>query len=160
MERNYRSTANILKAASNLIGHNTGRLGKTLKVADNSPALQCNNDKITLISSYNGSEEAQFVAKQIEKLKNQGYQYSNMAILVRTAFQTREFEERFISEAIPYQVIGGPKFYERLEIRDLLAYFRVTIQPDDDLALERIINKPARGIGAKSIEKFKTLARR
>ena len=101
LERNYRSTANILKAASNLIGHNTGRLGKTLKVADNSPALQCNNDKITLISSYNGSEEAQFVAKQIEKLKNQGYQYSNMAILVRTAFQTREFEERFISEAIP-----------------------------------------------------------
>ncbi len=159
LERNYRSTANILKAASNLIGHNTGRLGKTLKVADNSPALQCNNDKITLISSYNGSEEAQFVAKQIEKLKNQGYQYSNMAILVRTAFQTREFEERFISEAIPYQVIGGPKFYERLEIRDLLAYFRVTIQPDDDLALERIINKPARGIGAKSIEKFKTYAK-
>ncbi|MBQ7303295.1 MAG: UvrD-helicase domain-containing protein, partial [Alphaproteobacteria bacterium] len=159
LERNYRSTANILKAASNLIGHNTGRLGKTLKVADNSPALQCNNDKITLISSYNGSEEAQFVAKQIEKLKNQGYQYSNMAILVRTAFQTREFEERFISEAIPYQVIGGPKFYESLEIRDLFAYFRVTIQPDDDLALERIINKPARGIGAKSIEKFKTYAK-
>ncbi|MBE6451774.1 MAG: hypothetical protein E7016_07445 [Alphaproteobacteria bacterium] len=159
LERNYRSTANILKAASNLICHNDGRLGKTLKVADNSPALNCANDKIKLVSAYNGSEEAQYVANQIKTLKRDGYQYSNMAVLVRTAFQTREFEERFIAEAIPYQVIGGPKFYERQEIRDLLAYFRVVVQPDDDLALERIINKPARGIGAKSIEKFQDYAR-
>ncbi len=159
LERNYRSTSNILKAASNLICHNSGRLGKTLKVADNSPALQCNNDKINLVSSYSGSEEAQFIANQIHKLKQNGYQYSDMAVLVRTAFQTREFEERFISEAIPYQVIGGPKFYERQEIRDLLAYFRVVVQPDDDLALERIINKPTRGIGAKSIQKFQDYAR-
>ena len=159
LERNYRSTANILKAASNLICHNDGRLGKTLKVADNSPALNCANDKIKLVNAYNGSEEAQYVANQIETLKRDGYQYSNMAVLVRTAFQTREFEERFINEAIPYQVIGGPKFYERQEIRDLLAYFRVAVQPDDDLALERIINKPARGIGAKSIEKFQDYAR-
>ena len=159
LERNYRSTANILKAASNLICHNDGRLGKTLKVADNSPALNCANDKIKLVSAYNGSEEAQYVANQIETLKRDGYQYSNMAVLVRTAFQTREFEERFIAEAIAYQVIGGPKFYERQEIRDLLAYFRVVVQPDDDLALERIINKPARGIGAKSIEKFQDYAR-
>ena len=159
LERNYRSTANILKAASNLIGHNQGRLGKTLKVADNSPALNCENTKIKLVSSYNGLEEAQYVADQIENLRRSGHQYSNMAVLVRTAFQTREFEEKFINEAIPYQVIGGPKFYERQEIRDLLAYFRVVIQPDDDLALERIINKPARGIGAKSIEKFQDYAR-
>ncbi|MBQ2811190.1 MAG: UvrD-helicase domain-containing protein [Alphaproteobacteria bacterium] len=159
LERNYRSTANILKAASNLICHNDGRLGKTLKVADNSPALNCANDKIKLVSAYNGSEEAQYVANQIKTLKRDGYQYSNMAVLVRTAFQTREFEERFIAEAIAYQVIGGPKFYERQEIRDLLAYFRVVVQPDDDLALERIINKPARGIGAKSIEKFQDYAR-
>lgn len=159
LERNYRSTANILKAASNLIGHNQGRLGKILKVADNSPALKCSNEKISLISSYNGLEEAQYVVNQIENLKLDGYQYSNMAVLVRTAFQTREFEEKFIAEAIPYQVIGGPKFYERQEIRDLLAYFRVVVQPDDDLAFERIINKPARGIGAKSIEKFQNYAR-
>lgn len=158
LERNYRSTSNILRAASSLICHNSSRLGKTLKVADNSPALKCNNDKVNLISSYSGSEEAQFVAHQIENLRRNGYQYSDMAVLVRTAFQTREFEERFISEAIPYQVIGGPKFYERQEIRDLLAYFRVVVQPDDDLALERIINKPARGIGAKSVEKFQEYA--
>lgn len=82
-----------------------------------------------------------------------------MAVLVRTAAQTREFEEKFISEAIPYQVIGGLKFYERAEIRDALAYFRVVLQPHDDLALERIINKPARGIGAKSVEKFQAEAR-
>ena len=159
LERNYRSTGNILKAASNLISHNESRLGKTLKVAENSPANQCPDERIKVISAYNGEEEAQFVANEIENLKRNGFQYSDMAVLVRTAFQTREFEEKFIAEAIPYQVIGGPKFYERQEIRDLLAYFRVIIQPGDDLAFERIINKPARGIGAKSIEKFQDYAR-
>lgn len=159
LERNYRSTGNILKAASNLIGHNEARLGKTLKVAENSPAAKCPNEKIKVISTYNGEEEAKYVADEIENLKRSGYQYSDMAVLVRTAFQTREFEEKFIAEAIPYQVIGGPKFYERQEVRDLLAYFRVIIQPADDLAFERIINKPARGIGAKSIEKFQEYAR-
>lgn len=159
LERNYRSTGHILNAASNLIGHNQERLGKTLKVAENSPAQQCENDKIKIISAYNGQEEAQYITNEIEHLKRNGFQYSNMAVLVRTAFQTREFEEKFIAEAIPYQVIGGPKFYERQEIRDLLAYFRVILQPNDDLAFERIINKPARGIGAKSIEKFQNYAR-
>lgn len=159
LERNYRSTGNILKAASNLIGHNEARLGKTLKVAENSPANQCPNDKIKVVSTYNGEEEAKYVADEIENLKRSGYQYSDMAVLVRTAFQTREFEEKFIAEAIPYQVIGGPKFYERQEVRDLLAYFRVILQPADDLAFERIINKPARGIGAKSVEKFQDYAR-
>lgn len=159
LERNYRSTGHILNAASNLIGHNQERLGKTLKVAENSPAQLCENDKIKIISAYNGQEEAQYITNEIEHLKRNGFQYSNMAVLVRTAFQTREFEEKFIAEAIPYQVIGGPKFYERQEIRDLLAYFRVILQPNDDLAFERIINKPARGIGAKSIEKFQNYAR-
>ncbi len=159
LERNYRSTANILAAASNLISHNQGRLGKTLKVAENSPAQQCENSKIKIISTYSGEEEAQYVAEQIENLHRMGESYAQMAVLVRTAFQTREFEEKFIAEAIPYQVIGGPKFYERAEIRDALAYFRVVLQPHDDLALERIINKPARGIGAKSVEKFQTEAR-
>lgn len=159
LERNYRSTANILAAASNLIAHNEGRLGKTLKVAENSPAHQIDNAKIKIISTYNGEEEAKYIIDEISALVRDGYDYSDIAILVRTAAQTREFEEKFISEAMPYQVIGGLKFYERAEIRDALAYFRVVLQPHDDLALERIINKPARGIGAKSVEKFQTEAR-
>ena len=159
LERNYRSTANILTAASALIGHNRDRLGKTLKVAENSPAARGDNSKIKVVSTYSGSEEAAYVADEIENLHRNGTGYSQMAVLVRTAAQTREFEEKFIAEAIPYQVIGGPKFYERAEIRDALAYLRVVLQPADDLALERIINKPARGIGAKTIEKFENEAR-
>lgn len=159
LERNYRSTANILAAASCLISHNTGRLGKTLKVAENSPAKNCDNTKIKVVSNYNGEDEAKYVVEEIDHQLRNGYEYSKMAVLVRTAFQTREFEEKFIAEAIPYQVIGGPKFYERAEIRDALAYFRVILQPHDDLAFERIINKPARGIGAKSVEKFLQTAR-
>ncbi len=159
LERNYRSTANILSAASCLISHNQERLGKTLKVAENSPAGRKENAKIKVVSTYNGEEEAAYVTDEISALCRQGFDYSQMAILVRTAAQTREFEEKFISEAIPYQVIGGLKFYERAEIRDALAYFRVILQPHDDLALERIINKPARGIGAKSLEKFEAEAR-
>ena len=159
LERNYRSTANILTAASALIRHNRDRLGKTLKVAENSPAARGDNSKIKVVSTYSGSEEAAYVADEIENLHRNGTGYSQMAVLVRTAAQTREFEEKFIAEAIPYQVIGGPKFYERAEIRDALAYLRVVLQPADDLALERIINKPARGIGAKTIEKFENEAR-
>ena len=159
LERNYRSSANILAAASALISHNQGRLGKTLKVAENSPALACDNAKIKVVSNYSGEEEARYVAGEIENLHRSGVNYSQMAVLVRTAFQTREFEEKFISESIPYQVVGGPKFYERAEIRDAIAYFRIVMQPHDDLALERIINKPARGVGAKSVEKFHQTAR-
>lgn len=159
LERNYRSTANILAAASALIRHNRDRLGKTLKVAENSPAARGDNSKIKVVSTYSGSEEAAYVADEIENLHRNGTGYSQMAVLVRTAAQTREFEEKFIAEAIPYQVIGGPKFYERAEIRDALAYLRVVLQPADDLALERIINKPTRGIGAKTIEKFENEAR-
>lgn len=159
LERNYRSTANILAAASALIRHNRDRLGKTLKVAENSPAARGDNSKIKVVSTYSGSEEAAYVADEIENLHRNSTGYSQIAVLVRTAAQTREFEEKFIAEAIPYQVIGGPKFYERAEIRDALAYLRVVLQPADDLALERIINKPARGIGAKTIEKFENEAR-
>ena len=159
LERNYRSTANILAAASALISHNEGRLGKTLKVAENSPARNSDNNRIKVVSNYSGEEEARYVAEEIENLRRAGQEYAQMAVLVRTAFQTREFEEKFISESIPYQVIGGPKFYERAEIRDAIAYFRVIMQPNDDLALERIINKPARGVGAKSVEKFYQTAR-
>ncbi len=159
LERNYRSTANILSAASCLISHNEGRLGKTLKVAENSPARNADNTRIKVVSTYSGEDEAKYVVDEIDAQLRNGYEYSQMAVLVRTAFQTREFEEKFISEAIPYQVIGGPKFYERTEIRDALAYLRVVLQPNDDLAFERIINKPARGVGAKSVEKFYQEAR-
>ena len=159
LERNYRSTANILAAASCLISHNSGRLGKTLKVAENSPAMNCDNSKIKVVSVYSGEDEAKYVVEEIENLRRNGNDYSQMAVLVRTAFQTREFEEKFMAEAIPYQVIGGQKFYERAEIRDALAYFRVVLQPHDDLALERIINKPARGVGAKALEKLRETAR-
>ena len=117
------------------------------------------NCKIKVVSTYNGDEEAQYVVDEIKSLIRDRFDYSQMAVLVRTAAQTRSFEEKFIAAAIPYQVIGGLKFYERAEIRDALAYFRVILQPHDDLALERIINKPARGIGAKSIEKFQDYAR-
>ncbi len=160
LERNYRSTQHILSAASALISNNSGRLGKTLRVAENSPAAKVNNNKIKVVSTYNSDEEASFVAEEIFNALHDGYSYSDMAVLVRTAAQTRSFEERFVSESIPYQVIGGLKFYERAEIRDIIAYLRVIIQQEDDLALERIINKPARGIGAKTIEKFQDEARR
>ncbi len=160
LERNYRSTQHILSAASALIANNSGRLGKTLRVAENSPAAKVNNNKIKVVSTYNSDEEASFVAEEIYNALHDGYSYSDMAVLVRTAAQTRNFEEKFISESIPYQVIGGLKFYERAEIRDIVAYLRVIMQQEDDLALERIINKPARGIGAKTIEKFQDEARR
>lgn len=159
LERNYRSTANILEAASAVISHNRDRLGKSLRVAENSPAAQADNCKIKVISTYSGTEEAACIAEEIENVYRSGTAYSDIAVLVRTAAQTREFEEKFMAEAIPYQVIGGPKFYERAEIRDILAYLRVIQQPHDDLALERIINKPARGIGAKAVEKFQIEAR-
>jgi len=155
LERNYRSTANILNAASVLISHNKERLGKTLRVAENSPSAKYADDKIKVYNYFSGEEEAKQIALEIEKLHQRGFNYADIAVLVRTAAQTREFEEKFISEAIPYQVIGGPKFYERAEIRDILAYLRVLLQSDDDLAFERIINKPARGIGAKTIEKLR-----
>ena len=158
LEQNYRSTSNILSAASSLIAHNRSRLGKTLKVAFNSPAAFTENEKVKLISTYSGEEEAAYVASQIEDLHRSGTCYQNMAVLVRTAAQMRAFEDKFIMEAIPYQVIGGPKFYERMEIRDMIAYLRVIAQPFDDLALERIINKPARKIGATSVQKFKDYA--
>lgn len=158
LEQNYRSTENILTAASILIAHNEGRLGKTLKVAENSPAKEKLNEKINVVSVYSGKEEAEYVSYEIDRLHRNGKEYMNMAVLVRTASQMREFEETFISEGIPYQVIGGQKFYERMEIRDLIAYFRIISQSSDDLALERIINKPTRGLGEKTIQKFRDYA--
>ncbi len=159
LERNYRSVANILNAASAVISHNSKRLGKTLKVAEHSPVSQCANEKIKVVSTYSGDDEAKYITQEIQRLKYKGFAYDEIAVLVRTASQTRAFEESFIKESLPYKVVGGLKFYERAEIRDMLAYFRLILQPSDDLAFERIINKPARGIGEKTVDKFREHAK-
>jgi DNA helicase-2/ATP-dependent DNA helicase PcrA len=145
LERNYRSTGRILAAASGLIAHNDGRLGKTLWTED------AEGDPVRLRGLWDGEAEARFVGEEIESLQRQGHKLSEAAILVRAGAQTREFEERFITLGLPYRVIGGPRFYERLEIRDALAYLRVVHQPDDGLAFERILNKPKRGLGDASL---------
>jgi DNA helicase-2/ATP-dependent DNA helicase PcrA len=150
LERNYRSTAHILAAASKLISNNRGRFGKTLRTEDE------NGELIRTKHLWDGDEEAKFVAGEIESaiavLNKQKAKYSDFAVLVRAGFQTRSFEERFITLAIPYRVIGGLRFYERQEIRDAIAYIRVLMDDSNDLAFERIINLPKRGLGKSSLE--------
>jgi DNA helicase-2/ATP-dependent DNA helicase PcrA len=141
LERNYRSTPHILAAASGLIAHNEGRLGKTLWTEESE------GEKVTVRGVWDGEEEARLVGDEIEALQRKGVPLGAIAVLVRAGFQTREFEERFITLGLPYRVIGGPRFYERQEIRDALAYLRVVQSPDDDLGFERIVNVPRRGIG-------------
>ena len=153
LERNYRSTGHILGAASGLIAHNAGRLGKTLWT--DGPG----GDKVVVRGVWDGEEEARATGDEIEALQRRGHALSEIAILVRAGFQTREFEERFLALALPYRVIGGPRFYERQEIRDAIAYLRVVVQPDDDLAFERIVNLPRRGIGAATMQTVHRLAR-
>ncbi|MEO5338794.1 MAG: UvrD-helicase domain-containing protein, partial [Magnetospirillum sp. WYHS-4] len=131
LERNYRSTPHILGAASGLIACNAGRLGKTLWTDLNE------GEKVALRGVWDGIEEARVVCEEVEALQRKGRRLADMAILVRAGFQTREFEERLIVLGIPYRVVGGLRFYERQEIRDAIAYFRVVVQPDDDLAFER-----------------------
>ncbi len=145
LERNYRSTGHILDAASGLIAHNEGRLGKTLWTEDEI------GEPVRVRGLWDGEAEARFVADEIEVLHARGQPLYETAILVRTGAQTREFEERFITVGLPYRVIGGPRFYERLEIRDALAYLRLVHQPDDALAFERIVNKPRRGLGQATL---------
>ncbi len=153
LEDNYRSTQNILTAADGVIDHNVNRLGKTLK------STKGEGDKITVHGLWDGGAEARWVGEEIEQLQRKGVKNSEIAVLVRTGFQMREFEERFITLNIPYRIVGGPRFYERMEIRDALAYMRVTAQPHDDLALERIINTPKRGLGNSTIQKLYEFAR-
>jgi DNA helicase-2/ATP-dependent DNA helicase PcrA len=153
LERNYRSTPHILAAASGLIAHNEGRLGKTLWTDMNE------GEKLVIRGVWDGEEEARYVGEEIETLHRKQHRLDQIAILVRAGFQTREFEERFITLGIPYRVIGGPRFYEREEIRDALAYLRLIQQPDDDLAFERIINKPTRGVGKSTLQALHGLAR-
>ncbi|MFA7415068.1 MAG: UvrD-helicase domain-containing protein [Rhizobium sp.] len=143
LERNYRSTEHILGAAGHLIAHNEGRLGKTLFTDRTEP----DDEKVIVHAAWDSEEEARAVGEEIEQLQRQGHNLNDMAILVRASFQMREFEDRFVTLGLNYRVIGGPRFYERLEIRDAMAYFRLVCQPADDLAFERIVNTPKRGIG-------------
>src|SRR5476649_3075507 len=153
LERNYRSTPHILAAASHLISHNEGRLGKTLWTDLKEGEL------ISLRGVWDGDEEARTIGEEIEALQRDKHKLSQIAILVRAGFQTREFEERFITLGLPYRVIGGPRFYERAEVRDAMAYLRLIAQGDDDLAFERIVNKPKRGIGDASVASLHAFAR-
>ncbi len=153
LERNYRSTSAILGAASGLIAANKGRLGKTLWTEGDE------GEKIRVAGVWDAEEEARNVASEAEDQHRQGQAFSQMAILVRASFQMREFEDRFISLGLPYRVIGGPRFYERQEVRDAMAYLRLIAQGDDDLAFERIVNKPKRGIGDASVATLHAFAR-
>ena len=155
LERNYRSTAHILGAAAHLIAHNEGRLGKTLFT----DAPDSDDPRVQVHAAWDSEEEARAVGEAIEQIQRSGHNLNDMAILVRASFQMREFEDRFVTLGLNYRVIGGPRFYERLEIRDALAYLRVVAQPADDLALERIINTPKRGLGEAAIRQVHDYAR-
>ena len=153
LEENYRSTPHILNAASGLIAHNEGRLGKTLRTAETE------GEKVQVKSIWDGEEEARAIADDIENLQRDDHALNEIAILVRVSSLMREFEDRFVTLGIPYRVIGGPRFYERREVRDGLAYLKVTAQPDNDLAFERIINTPKRGLGNVTVQKLHEYAR-
>jgi DNA helicase-2/ATP-dependent DNA helicase PcrA len=146
LERNYRSTANILAAASHLIAHNEGRLGKTLRTED------APGEKVVVVAAWDSEEEARAIGEAIEELQRGRHSLEQIAILVRAAFQMRELEDRFITIGLPYRVINGPRFYERAEIRDAIAYLRLVNQPADDLAFERIVNTPKRGLGDATVK--------
>jgi DNA helicase-2/ATP-dependent DNA helicase PcrA len=154
LERNYRSTGHILAAASHLIAHNEGRLGKTLRTED------VDGEKVTVTGAWDSEEEARAIGEEIEELQRGGHKLNDIAILVRASFQMREFEDRFVTLGLSYRVIGGPRFYERAEIRDALAYLRVINSPADDLAFERIVNVPKRGLGDATVQLLHDHARK
>ncbi len=153
LERNYRSTPHILAAASGLIAANKSRLGKTLWTQAEG------GDKVQVRGVWDGEAESRLIADDLERWKRSGRRYRECAILVRASFQMRAFEERFVMLQIPYTVVGGPRFFERAEIRDAHAYLRLIQSPDDDLAFERIVNTPKRGIGDTTVAKLLQLAR-
>jgi DNA helicase-2/ATP-dependent DNA helicase PcrA len=154
LERNYRSTGHILAAASHLIAHNEGRLGKTLRTEDEL------GEKVSVTGAWDSEEEARAIGEEIEQLQRQSHTLNEIAILVRASFQMREFEDRFVTLGLPYRVIGGPRFYERVEIRDALAYLRLINSPADDLAFERIVNVPKRGLGDATVQLLHDHARK
>jgi DNA helicase II / ATP-dependent DNA helicase PcrA len=158
LEQNYRSTAHILGAASHLIAANEARLGKTLWTAAEG------GEKVRLIGHWDGEDEARWIGEEIEALERGNralppVSRNGMAILVRAAHQMRAFEDRFLTIGLPYRVVGGPRFYERQEIRDAMAYFRLAVSPTDDLAFERIVNTPKRGLGEKAQQTIQRAAR-
>ncbi len=158
LEQNYRSTPHILAAASGVIEANQGRLGKTLWTEADE------GEKVRLIGHWDGEEEARWIGEELEAMQQgtRGLRPMDLhesAILVRASHQMRAFEDRFLTIGLPYRVIGGPRFYERMEIRDAMAYFRVSVSPDDDLAFERIVNTPKRGLGDKAQQLIQTTAR-
>jgi len=158
LEQNYRSTPHILAAASGVISGNAGRLGKELWTDLDS------GDRVRLIGHWDGEEEARWIGEEVEAMLrgtrgNAPFGLEDMAILVRASHQMRAFEDRFLTIGLPYRVIGGPRFYERMEIRDAMAYFRVVLRPEDDLAFERIVNTPKRGLGDKAQQKIQNVAR-
>jgi DNA helicase-2/ATP-dependent DNA helicase PcrA len=158
LEQNYRSTPHILAAASGVISGNAGRLGKELWTDLDS------GDRVRLIGHWDGEEEARWIGEEVEAMLrgtrgNAPFGLEDMAILVRASHQMRAFEDRFLTIGLPYRVIGGPRFYERMEIRDTMAYFRVVLSPEDDLAFERIVNTPKRGLGDKAQQKIQNVAR-
>ena len=155
LERNYRSTAPILAAAAGLIANNEGRLGKTLRSGRN----DAHGEQVQVVSLWDSDEEARMVGDRIEALRRDGHKLGEIAILVRTSAQTRAFEERMITLGIPYRVIGGLRFYERAEIRDAIAYMRILHQPADDLAFERVVNVPRRGVGEVALRAMHVAAR-
>ena len=158
LEQNYRSTPHILGAASGIIDGNKGRLGKTLWTE------KPEGEKIRLIGHWDGEEEARWIGEEVEAAQRgtrgqDPNDLESMAILVRASHQMRAFEDRFLTIGLPYRVIGGPRFYERMEIRDAMAYFRLAISTDDDLAFERVVNTPKRGLGDKAQQKIQMAAR-
>jgi DNA helicase-2/ATP-dependent DNA helicase PcrA len=158
LEQNYRSTPHILAAASAVIAGNSGRLGKTLWTD------RQEGEKLRLIGHWDGEEEARWIGDEVESLQRgtrslPPHSLDDMAILVRASHQMRAFEDRFLTIGLPYRVIGGPRFYERLEIRDAMAYFRLAVSPDDDLAFERVVNTPKRGLGDKAQQNIQRVAR-
>ena len=155
LEANYRSTAPILAAASGLIAHNEGRLGKTLHPG----RADAEGRQVEVLGFWDSEEEARMVAARIEALRRDGQRLSECAVLVRAGFQTRAFEERFIAIGMPYRIVGGLRFYERAEIRDAIAYLRATLRPADDLAFERIVNVPKRGLGDTALRRIHERAR-
>ncbi|MEX0308600.1 MAG: ATP-dependent helicase, partial [Ruegeria sp.] len=158
LEQNYRSTPHILAAASNVIRGNEGRLGKELWTDAE------DGEKVRLIGHWDGEEEARWIGEEIDAMQGgtRGVRPMNLdqiAILVRASHQMRAFEDRFLTIGLPYKVIGGPRFYERMEIRDAMAYFRLVVSPEDDLAFERIVNTPKRGLGDKAQQTIQVVAR-
>ncbi|MCC0069851.1 MAG: UvrD-helicase domain-containing protein [Rhodobacteraceae bacterium] len=158
LEQNYRSTEHILAAASRLISVNAGRLGKTLWTE------ATGGEKVRLIGHWDGEEEARWIGEEAEAIQRgtrgmEPRSLDDQAILVRASHQMRAFEDRFLTIGLPYRVVGGPRFYERMEIRDAMAYFRLAVSPEDDLAFERVVNTPKRGLGDKAVQTIQRQAR-